>query len=351
MEKEKAGIKCKNCGQEFEPTCHITRQKFCSKECRYAYNNAKRHYAGIPLDICPGCGDEVEQTGERGRRRRFCSDRCRVRYWQEKWKERRQAREKAKQICPNCGKEFAPEWGQGKQRRFCCDECRVEWWAAYHRANPSEEAPAEQCAICGAPLEGRKRGQTYCSRFCYLLAMDETHVEGKCQWCGRPISTTEGTARSYCSPECAAAGRYTLRGFRKGSRRISAADIEVWREKLTQAAKAGGAGKRGKRVRLVCGTTSMYTGLDGLIAIVRYHLRCDPYDGSVYVFRDASGSKLKYIEWDGQSFIQGKRTAQSGTYPWPPAAAGTGVEVSKKEFEYLLSKSVVPFKEKKEKVL
>ena len=77
MEKEKARINCKNCGQEFEPTCH-------SKECRYAYNNAKRHYAGMPLDICPGCGDVVEQTGERGRRRRFCSDRCRVRYWQEK---------------------------------------------------------------------------------------------------------------------------------------------------------------------------------------------------------------------------------------------------------------------------
>ena len=351
MGKEKVRIKCKNCGQEFEPTCHITRQKFCSDECRIVYNNAKRHYAGIPLDKCPGCGDVVEQTGERGRRRRFCSDRCRVKYWQEKWKERRQAREKAKQICPNCGKEFAPEWGQGKQRRFCCDECRVEWWAAYHRANPSEEAPAEQCAICGAPLEGRKRGQTYCSRFCYLLAMDATHIEGKCQWCGRPISTTEGTARSYCSPECAAAGRYALRGFRKGSRRISAADTVVWQEKLTQAARAGGAGKRGKRVRLVCGTTSMYTGLDGLIAIVRYHLRCDPYDGSVYVFRDASGSKLKYIEWDGQSFIQGKRTAQSGTYPWPPAAAGTVVEVSEKEFEYLLSKSIVPFKEKKEKVL
>ncbi len=95
----------------------------------------------------------------------------------------------------------------------------------------------------------------------------------------------------------------------------------------------------------------MYTGLDGLIAIVRYHLRCDPYDGSVYVFRDAGGSKLKYIEWDGQSFIQGKRTAQSGTYPWPPAPAGTVVELREKEFEYLLSKSIVPFKEKKEKVL
>ncbi len=112
------------------------------------------------------------------------------------------------------------------------------------------------------------------------------------------------------------------------------------------AAHSGPADLIKDRVRLVCGTTSMYTELNGLIAIVRYHLRCDPYDGSVYVFRDASGSKLKYIEWDGQNFLQGKRTAQSGTYPWPPVPAGTVVEVSEKEFCYLLSKSIVPFKER-----
>lgn len=82
------------------------------------------------------------------------------------------------------------------------------------------------------------------------------------------------------------------------------------------AAGANKSSMRGKRVRLVCGTTSMYTGLDGLTAIIRCHLRCDPCDGSNYVFCDAMGSKLKYIEWDGQSFRQGKRRAQSGTYPW-----------------------------------
>jgi len=61
------------------------------------------------------------------------------------------------------------------------------------------------------------------------------------------------------------------------------------------AAGANKSSMRGKRVRLVCGTTSM-------TAIIRCHLRCDPCDGSIYVFCDAMGSKLKYIEWDGQSF-------------------------------------------------
>lgn len=92
----------------------------------------------------------------------------------------------------------------------------------------------------------------------------------------------------------------------------------------------------------------MYTGLDGLAAIVRYHLKHDPCDGSVYVFRDSTGSMLKYIEWDGQSFVQGKRRAQSGTYPWPKGESGNIVELNEREFEYLLSKSIVPFKEKNE---
>ena len=125
-------------------------------------------------------------------------------------------------------------------------------------------------------------------------------------WSG-PIAA--GNARQQAGTLCG--------DFTKASHRIGAADTQLWLEKLTQAARANKSGVRGKRVRLVCGTTSMYTGLDGLTAIIRYHLRCDPYDGSVYVFRDRTGSMLKYIEWDGQSFQQGKRRAQSGTYPWP----------------------------------
>ena len=90
----------------------------------------------------------------------------------------------------------------------------------------------------------------------------------------------------------------------------------------------------------------MYTGLDGLLAIIRYHLKRDPYDGSVYVFRDGSGTMLKYIEWDGMEFQQGKRRAQSGSYPWPKGETGEMVEINEKESAYLLCKSIVPFKEK-----
>lgn len=81
MKEEK---ECLNCGKKFIPTCHITRQKFCSDTCRYHYNNAKRHYK-VPVNICPACGDIVDQKECRpGRWRRFCSDQCRVTYHHQK---------------------------------------------------------------------------------------------------------------------------------------------------------------------------------------------------------------------------------------------------------------------------
>ena len=336
MKEEK---ECINCGKKFIPTCHITRQKFCSDTCRYRYNNAKRHY-NVPVNVCPECGDTVEQReGSSGRWRRFCSDQCRSTYHHKKILEQRRSRANPKQVCPNCGKDFQPEWGAGSQRKFCCDACRIAWWTEYRKANPSEEPPARECAFCGAPLTGKQRSGRYCSRFCYLLAMDQTHVEETCEWCGEKFTDTSGQGRRYCSRSCATAARSTAKRQRGGRRRLGTEDEPaLWREKLMEAARTNGSWKRGKRVRLVCGTTSMYTGLDGLLAIIRYHLKLDPYDGSVYVFRDSVGSMLKYIEWDGQSFLQGKRRAQSGTYPWPGGQPGNVVELNEREFSYLLSK-------------
>ena len=56
---------------------------------------------------------------------------------------------------------------------------------------------------------------------------------------------------------------------------------------------------------------------------------------------------IKYIVWDGASFCQSKRRAQSGTYPWPERESESFAEISMREFEYLLAKSIVPTKSRK----
>lgn len=60
-------LACLNCGMGFTPTCHITRQKFSSSECRVRYNNAKWYYTDTPVNECPECGTPIQQSGEAGR--------------------------------------------------------------------------------------------------------------------------------------------------------------------------------------------------------------------------------------------------------------------------------------------
>ena len=89
-------LACLNCGKGFIPTCHITRQKFCSSECRV------RYCTDTLVNECPECGTPIQQSGEAGRWRRFCGKRCRQLYHYKKWLEKRQANyQPPVQICPN----------------------------------------------------------------------------------------------------------------------------------------------------------------------------------------------------------------------------------------------------------
>ena len=303
--------KCQWCGKEFEPTCHKSRQKFCSAECRIKYHNAKRYYGG-KVDVCPECGAPVEQSGERGRWRRFCSDRCRQGYHRKQRQEKQHEQGRGKQVCPNCGIEFEVDWNC-KTRRFCSDECRKEWWKEYRKANPSREPGMRNCAFCGKEFTSERwHGGEYCSRECYLQAMAQTREDRVCGWCGEGFSTFVKSEQKYCSRECAAAARHDP-GHKRGMRRIRYTNAEDWKEQLHEASKKSPPPSRGKRVWLVCGETSMYTGLDGLLGIIRYQLNHSPYDGNLYVFRDLSGSMIKYLEWDGAGFCLSKRRGRKSS--------------------------------------
>ena len=88
-----------------------------------------------------------------------------------------------------------PEWGPGTQRRFCGDACRIQWWTDYRKANPSLEEKPLWCECCGQAL--RMDQKKYCSRACYLSAMEETHRQQVCAWCGEEFSVYAGEERQY----------------------------------------------------------------------------------------------------------------------------------------------------------
>lgn len=70
------------------------------------------------VNLCPQCG-KVIQRSVGGRSRRFCSDRCRNAYWNEKKKENGKPT-----VCKNCGQEFFPRLG--KKAKYCSRKCYME---------------------------------------------------------------------------------------------------------------------------------------------------------------------------------------------------------------------------------
>ena len=83
-------------------------------------NEMEKYLDDVAMGFCPECGKEVVQNA-RGRRKRFCSDKCRY-----AWKNKHQNPENWKRmsyICPVCNKEFRDR-GYGKiQRKYCSRSC------------------------------------------------------------------------------------------------------------------------------------------------------------------------------------------------------------------------------------
>ena len=77
--------------------------------------------AAVVKGFCPECGKAVYQK-PRGRRKKFCSDACRL-TWKNKhpkpenWKSTRTA------VCPVCGKEFLASREYKSKRMYCSHAC------------------------------------------------------------------------------------------------------------------------------------------------------------------------------------------------------------------------------------
>jgi transposase len=60
-------------------------------------------------------------------------------------------------------------------------------------------------------------------------------------------------------------------------------------------------------------------GIDGLAAVCRAHLSQDPLSGTLFVFRNRSGTALKILCYDGQGFWLCLKRWSSGKLTWWPA--------------------------------
>ena len=68
-----------------------------------------------------------------------------------------------KPVCPRCGKPVVCIPGRRK-RRFCSEACRVAYW----RTQARSDGERALCAGCGQPLRGHDRRRKFCSHACYI---------------------------------------------------------------------------------------------------------------------------------------------------------------------------------------
>ena len=62
--------------------------------------------------------------------------------------------------------------------------------------------------------------------------------------------------------------------------------------------------------------------LDGLAALVKEHLRADPYSGAIFVFRAKRADRVRLIVWDGTGLCLFAKRLEQGTFRWPKIEDG-----------------------------
>lgn len=74
----------------------------------------------------------------------------------------------AKRFCPQCGT-AVPQNEKGRPRKFCSQKCSRRWWATHPKPEHWKSAATVVCQSCGKPFLSTKelyRPRKYCSRAC-----------------------------------------------------------------------------------------------------------------------------------------------------------------------------------------
>jgi transposase len=79
----------------------------------------------------------------------------------------------------------------------------------------------------------------------------------------------------------------------------------------------------GVRVLIATRPVDFRKGMDGLAALVKEHLRTDPYSGAVFVFRAKRADRVKLIVWDGTGLCLFAKRLEQGRFRWPTVEDGT----------------------------
>ena len=77
------------------------------------------------------------------------------------------------------------------------------------------------------------------------------------------------------------------------------------------------------RILLACQPVDFRKGLDSLLALCKGPLEQDPFSGTLFVFRNRTGTALKLLVYDGTGYWLCLRRFSQGRLPWWPREGDT----------------------------
>jgi len=77
-------------------------------------------------------------------------------------------------------------------------------------------------------------------------------------------------------------------------------------------------------------------GADGLSALVQQNLGQQPCAGSAFVFRNASGNRIKVLLWDGNGVWLCQRRLHQGHFIWPKSGEPR-FSITQAQWEWLIA--------------
>jgi transposase len=58
-------------------------------------------------------------------------------------------------------------------------------------------------------------------------------------------------------------------------------------------------------------------GMNGLAALVKEHLKADPFSGTIFCFRSKRADRVKLVFWDGTGLCLFVKRLEDGKFRWP----------------------------------
>jgi transposase len=89
------------------------------------------------------------------------------------------------------------------------------------------------------------------------------------------------------------------------------------------------------RLYIHCAPADMRKSLDGLSALAREAVGEEPVGGSVFIFANRRGDRLKVLFWDGNGFCVLYKRLERGRFSLPPEGSGS-VCIDERTFRLLL---------------